>query len=60
MGDCNTLEEKDVAAYEEIFRSQKMIPYQELLEQDAVKRGSLGRQKEYLMAWIKRTVRERG
>ena len=56
---CNTLEEKDFAAYEEIFRSQQMSPYQELLEQDAVKRGVLGRQKEYLMAWIKRAVRER-
>lgn len=56
---CNTLEEKDFAAYEEIFRGQEMMPYTEMLEQDAVRRGTLGRQKEYLMALVKRAVRER-
>lgn len=56
---CNTLEDKDFQAYEEIFRNQKMVSYREMLETDAVRRGTLGRQKEYLMALAKRTVRER-
>ena len=56
---CNTLEEKDFAAYEGIFRNQDMMAYSEMLEQDAGYRGGFGMQKEHLMAWVKRAVRER-
>ncbi len=56
---CNTLEEKDYAAYEEIFRDQDMMPYAQLLEEKPVRRGTLGQNKEQLMAAVKRAVRER-
>ncbi len=56
---CNTLEEKDFAAYEEIFRDQDMMAYSEMLEERPGHRGGLGMQKEYLMALVKRTIRDR-
>ena len=55
---CNTLEERDFAAYEEIFRNQDMLPYSEMLGQPAGYRTTPGRHREYLMALAKRIVRE--
>jgi predicted deacetylase len=57
---CNSLEEQDFAAYEEIFRDQDMMPYSEMLEQPAGYRTTLARRKEHLMALAKRSIRERG
>lgn len=56
---CNTLEGKDFHSWEEILDSQEMISWQEMMEQDAVRRGTFGRQKEYLMAAAKRFLVER-
>ncbi len=56
---CNTLEEKDYAAYEEILRDHDMMDYAEMLEESSVGRGTAGRCREHWMALIKRSVRER-
>ena len=57
---CNAMEESDFESYEKIFEEREIISYDELMRQDAVRRGAFGRAKEYVMAAAKRSMVARG
>lgn len=57
---CSAMEESDFASWEKILAEQEIISYEELLAQDAVRRGAFGRAGEYVMAAAKRALVARG
>ena len=50
----NTMTEADFKQYEQIFRTQELLPYPEYIYMPAVRRGPGGRAAEYWMARAKR------
>lgn len=55
----NTLTEENFRFYEEVFKTQQMLPFSDYLNMEAVPRGFFGNLKEYLIADTKRVIMER-
>lgn len=52
----NTMNDKDFENFEKLLKEYDVVSYSEYLNEDSIKRGFVGRFKEYMMASLKRVI----